>query len=380
MDHWGLIDELPAHWPVMTGERSAELMRLTSALFGGRINRPIACWTSRSGAFDCGPFRITPFLTDHSAVDAYMLLIECEGTRLLYTGDFRMHGRKSELVDRTTRKLANSIDIMVMEGTNLGANKPVISEAELERQFVDLAKATPGQLYVQWSAQNIDRTVTLYRAALRSGRELVVDLYAADVLARIAKGTAIPRPGSEFERLRVLVLSSGKRLFARAGRGEVADDMARQPYAISRRRLPGRPAIIMHRDSMLRDFDRGGMGFTPDDAYAFSNWSGYLDPADPQSGWNRAGAAGARTVHLTRVVMPAPPTSSALPLPSRHAGWSLLTGLAGMLLASLFRPSVGFRMESDGRSRLTKLQHRAATLSEGWTWFAGVRRCVAAKR
>ncbi|MDM7956960.1 MBL fold metallo-hydrolase RNA specificity domain-containing protein [Blastomonas sp.] len=50
--------------------------------------------------------------------------------------------------------------------------------------------------------------------------------------------------------------------------------------------------------SCVRDFERGGAGFTAADAYAFSNWSGYLDPADPNTGWARAQAAGARTVKL----------------------------------------------------------------------------------
>lgn len=298
MDHWGLIGELPVHWRIMTGEKSAELMRLTEGLFGRSIDRPIDCWNSRSGPFDFGPFRVTPFLTDHSAFDAYMLLVESAGTRLLYTGDFRLHGRKAVLVDRLVKQLAGSIDVLLMEGTNLGTDKPVISEAELEQQFVDLARTTSGQVFVQWSAQNIDRTVSLYRAALRSERELVVDLYAADVLNRIANGTMIPRPCSDFDRLRVLILPSGKRLFARAGRADVADTMARQPYAISRRRLFSRPSIIMLRDSMLRDFERGGIIFTPDDAYVFSNWSGYLDPTDERSAWSRAQAAGAKTLHL----------------------------------------------------------------------------------
>lgn len=298
MDHWGLIGELPDHWRIMTGDKSAELMRLTEGLFGGSITRPIECWNSRSGAFDVGPFGVTPFLTDHSGFDAYMLLIEVGGTRILYTGDFRMHGRKALLVDRLVEQLSGSIDVLVMEGTNLGADKHVIRESELEQQFVDLARSTPGQVYVQWSAQNIDRTVTLYRAAKRSGRELVIDLYAADVLARVAQGTAVPRPGADFGELRVLILPSGKRLFARAGRTAAAYAMAVQPFAISRRRLCGRPAIVMLRDSMLRDFERGGLGFTSNDAYVFSIWLGYLDKGDQRTAWYRAEAAGARTLHL----------------------------------------------------------------------------------
>ncbi|QHL92093.1 MBL fold metallo-hydrolase (plasmid) [Sphingomonas changnyeongensis] len=298
MDHWGLVGELPDHWSLMTGHKSAELMRLTEELFGGVLDRSITCWNSRGGSFRVGPFTVTPFLTDHSAFDAYMLLIECSGTRLLYTGDFRTHGRKAKLVEVTLKKLAGTVDVLLMEGTNLGTAKPVITERELEHRFADVAGRTRGQVFVQWSAQNIDRTVTLYRAALRSGRELVIDLYAADVLNRVAQDTNIPRPGRDFDKLRVLILPSGQRLFHRAGRSAEADRMARQPYAISRRRLVGRPSIIMLRDSMFPDFERAGITFEPDDTYVFSNWKGYLDPNAPQSGWNRATANGARTLHL----------------------------------------------------------------------------------
>ena len=49
---------------------------------------------------------------------------------------------------------------------------------------------------------------------------------------------------------------------------------------------------------MLRDFEKAGLGFTSDDAYAFSNWSGYLDQIDPDKPWAKAEAAGSRTLRL----------------------------------------------------------------------------------
>lgn len=35
---------------------------------------------------------VTPYFVSHSAFDAYMFLIECEGKKILHTGDFRRHG------------------------------------------------------------------------------------------------------------------------------------------------------------------------------------------------------------------------------------------------------------------------------------------------
>lgn len=298
MDHWGLIDEIPSAWPIWTGEKSAELIRITVELFGGRFQRTLHTWDSRTAPFAIGGFTITPFLTDHSAFDAYMLLIEGWGRRILYTGDFRAHGRKSVLVERLMKNPPTGIDVLLMEGTNLRSSKPMISEKELEQQFVTLAKETIGNLFVQWSAQNIDRTVTLYRAALRTGRSLVVDLYAADVLERVAEGTGIPRPGVEFDSLKVVITPSGSRMYKRQGRDEFVTRMAKCGAGTSRRRLGSERSIIMLRDSMLKDFASDGLGFASDDAYVFSNWSGYLDPADPRTGWAMAEAAGATTVKL----------------------------------------------------------------------------------
>lgn len=298
MDHWGLIDELPTDWPIWAGEKAAEMIRLSTELFGGSITRPIKTWDNRSKAFAIGSFTVTPYLTDHSAPDAYMLLIEAAGRRVLYSGDFRAHGRKARLVEAMIASPPEQVDVLLMEGTNLGTDKPVISESELEDAFVELARATPRHVFVQWSAQNIDRTVTLFRAAKRTGRKLVVDLYGADVLRRIAGGTRLPIPGPDFPELKVVITPGGKRLYARQGREAFVTEMATSPFAVSRGRLIEDRAIIMLRDSMVRDFDRAGLGFTQDDAYAFSNWSGYLDPADPKSGWAHAQAAGAKTVRL----------------------------------------------------------------------------------
>lgn len=298
MDHWGLIHELPTGWPIWAGEKSAELMRLSSELFGGDIVRPIDTWHSRSKPLKIGGFTVTPYLTDHSAPDAYMLLIEADERRILYSGDFRAHGRKARLVEAMISSPPKDIDVLIMEGTNLGSDKPVWSEAELEESFVKLAHRTPRHIFVQWSAQNVDRTVTLFRAARRTGRKLVVDLYGADVLRRLSDGTRLPVPGVDFPELKVLITPGGKRLYARQNREVFVNEMATGGFGTSRSRLAEDRAIIMLRDSMLRDFGRGGLGFTADDAYAFSNWSGYLDPSDPKSGWYQAQQAGSRTTKL----------------------------------------------------------------------------------
>jgi ribonuclease J len=71
-DHWGLVNDLPADWPVWTGAGSAKLITITGDILRQPFARQFKTWTSRSGSFAIGPYTVTPILTDHSAYDAYM--------------------------------------------------------------------------------------------------------------------------------------------------------------------------------------------------------------------------------------------------------------------------------------------------------------------
>jgi ribonuclease J len=130
---------------------------------------------------------VTPFLIDHSAFDAYMVLVEVNGKRIFYSGDFRTHGRKSVLTKRLMAAPPRNIDVLLMEGTNLGSDKSCATEDDLERDFVNPFRTTAGRVFVAWSGQNIDRTVTLYRACRKARRTLVIDLYTAEVLEAVGE-------------------------------------------------------------------------------------------------------------------------------------------------------------------------------------------------
>ncbi len=236
-------------------------------------------------------------LIDHSAFDAYMLLIESAGKRVLYTGDFRRHGRKSVLVDRIMAKPPADIDVLLTEGTNLGSDKPVRTEGEIEHDFAALFERTKGRVFVSWSGQNIDRTVTLYRAAKRTGRTLVIDLYTADVLDRISEGTGVPRAG--FPDLKVVVTGGLSSNYRKQGREDFVTRMV--AHGISAKRLEGSSHVVMLRRGLIRDYQRAGVVPTAEDAFNFSMWRGYLsDPYHSEAlEWFRAAGAEIAYIHTS---------------------------------------------------------------------------------
>lgn len=290
-DHWGLINDIPQSWEVMTGVASSKLIFISARFARAPVTRDISTWSSR-GSFTRGDFRISPLLTDHSGFDAYMLLVEVDGKRLLYTGDFRNHGRKGKLVDGTISDPPRDIDVLIIEGTNLGADKPTVTEHDLEHRFVDLAQRTPGRLFVTWSAQNVDRTVTLYRAALRANRTLVVDLYTAEVLEALQGHLNAPFLG--IQNLKVVLTRSLASHYRKLGKETWLNAMAK--IGLSAAALEQQAIVMIRSGSLHRDYMFKGVAPTKDDAFSFSMWSGYLKDQSDLLSW--FGSAGSTIEHI----------------------------------------------------------------------------------
>lgn len=206
LDHYGLVGAASSTVPVFIGEEGARLLAAAS-FFSSAAAPPVPSGFLRDRTpFTLGPFTITPFLNDHSAFDAYSLLIEADGRRLFYSGDLRAHGRKAALFERMVASPPSDVDVMMLEGTHVRPDDThddaeFETETELEQRFASLMADTAGAVVTLGSAQNLDRLVTVFRAARRAGRQLVVDLYGATVAA--ATRPTIPQVG--FEGLRVFV-------------------------------------------------------------------------------------------------------------------------------------------------------------------------------
>lgn len=297
-DHYGLLDEAPSHWPVYCGEAAGKLIKMTSGIFGKSYANPFVHWQSGK-PLAVGPFTLTPYLTDHSAFDAYMVQIDVGGKRLFYSGDFRLHGRKGALVERLMQSPPDNIDVLLMEGTNIGSDKPCMPEAQLEQDFIELFHQTAGRVFVSWSAQNIDRTVTLFRACKQSGRTLVVDLYTAEVMELLASYGRLPAP--DWQGVKVVITSGLARMYKQTGREAFVQRMVKN--GIAARALNDNPGhwVIMTRPSLLRDYTANGITPTESDAWSWGQWLGYLTESDGQKvqQWFDNGNTPARHIHTS---------------------------------------------------------------------------------
>ena len=276
MDHYGLTWYLRKEVPVYIGEDAHSILAAASRYV--RDGRAFAapCFIENRTPLKIGPFRVTPYLVDHSAFDAYALLVEADGKRVFYSGDFRGHGRKRRLFEAMIADPPGDIDALLMEGTTIGrdgTDERYASETELERDFVKAFRATRGLHFVWTSSQNIDRLVTIFRAAKRTGRVLLIDLYTAVVLEATGRDT-IPQSGWADvnlyipHRQRVFIKQQG--LFEELGRHK-----AHRVFPEALPDLAKKGAVMLFRPMAMSD--RGVQAVLGGAALTYSMWEGYLE-------------------------------------------------------------------------------------------------------
>ena len=271
-DHYGLAHRLPDETPFLIG-KAAETILAAATLFSpaGLKMKNVRHLVDRT-PITLGPFTITPFLVDHSAYDAYAILVEADGKRLFYTGDLRAHGRKSSLFERLVTSPPPNVDVLLMEGTCIGReaqNFP--TEDDLVPRFADIFRQTKGMPLVWCSGQNIDRIQTIWKACLAADRQFIIDMYTAEVL-RATDNQRLPQ--ADWAGMRVFLPRSQKWRI----KSEQAFELVRPyyPYRIYPEQLgeAARRSVMLFRPSMVRDLEDAGC--VTDGCVVCSVWPGYI--------------------------------------------------------------------------------------------------------
>ena len=273
-DHYGLASRVPDSIPFLMG---ADMERILAAAAdftpsGGKFEKVIHL--SNYKPLELGPFKITPYLMDHSAYDAYAVLVEADGKRLFYTGDLRGHGRKAALFEGLLVNPHKDVDVLLMEGTTIsrtGTDDGFPTEDDIENEMMKIFKDTAGMSLVWCSGQNFDRLVTVFRAAKKSNRQLILDMYTAHILAA-TKNKRLPQ--SHWEQIRVYLPWSQKMRIIKDKSFDIT-----KPYKLDRIYPEDLASVAAHsvmlfRPSMSRDMEKAAC--LTGASLVYSMWDGYL--------------------------------------------------------------------------------------------------------
>ncbi len=189
-DHTGQMLRIRPEIPIYTGALAKEIMRL-SAEYGRKKNDALSERIKTMQTFIpgktvyIGDMQITPFCIDHSACDSYMFLIEADGKRLLYTGDFRLHGVRRNAMDKILDRRIGKVDVVVTEGTTASrADHVVVTEWDLQKRVKAYLQKYK-YVFVLCATTNLDRIFALARA-VPYGRYCICDAYQKTLVKAVA--------------------------------------------------------------------------------------------------------------------------------------------------------------------------------------------------
>lgn len=282
IDHYGLLKYINSAIPVHMSAGTERLIQISQRFricdsFGSEVRR-----FRMYRSFRIRNIELKPYLMDHSAFDAAAFEINTEGKTVIYSGDFRGHGRKSVCLDRFIRAAKKQPDVLLIEGSMLGRiDEQTMTERGLEDAVVERMQHVNRPLLFQCSSQNIDRLVSFYRASLRLKRMFVVDIYTANVLYELRQlRSNLPYPSPDYPNIKVFF----PYLLTRRIFDDIGEEYARRfsEYHVSRERIKEvqNHIIMTCRPSMRIDIEKCGIR---DGVFLYSLWRGYRDEAYQQT-------------------------------------------------------------------------------------------------
>ncbi len=276
LDHYGFLQYVNPEIPVYLSQGAGILIDVSNIFIPTKVGKLNTNIISNKKRFKIGDFTVQPFLVDHSAFDALAFLVEAEGKKLFYSGDFRAHGRKAKLFKQIIERPPQNIDCLLMEGSALGRDDAQYkTEEEIEKRLEEILRGRKNISFLFASSQNIDRIVSAYRACLKTDSIFVIDLYTAFILDKLKK-VSDRIPQFNWKNIRVKFLNAHAKALERAGHIDLL-------YAYNKRKIE-MPEISRDKNRILM-LARNNSVFplllnkikdVAGAKIAYSMWDGYL--------------------------------------------------------------------------------------------------------
>lgn len=290
-DHIGLYQKIPQDIPLYIGSTAKKLLEILTEKLDSNPKatekglprvKSIKCYFPGQKLNAFGDIHVTPFIVDHSALDAYMFLIETGGTKILFTGDFREHGiiGENNTLEKMVQAYICEIDILITEGTMLSridetGRNLIHTESDLGKRVRELFR-TNKESVILVSSTNLDSIMEFYHA-LPWGMDFVCDAYQAKLML-----AAMADKGKYYKKYRPeMIHGKPRRLYIVGNDMEglgAKENCYRADFSILQRK--GFAMLAREGNPMFRKI----MKHFSDPLIIYSKWTGYLEGkhADPK--------------------------------------------------------------------------------------------------
>jgi ribonuclease J len=197
----------------------------------------------------------------------------------------RMEEKASSSSD-WSKRTPPDIDVLLMEGTMLGrTSNNFPTESAVEDKIVEMIKGQRNTSFVICSSQNIDRLVSVFRACKKTGKTLVVDVYAAWVLEQM-KLVSDRVPNMFWDEVKVIVPNPQYQVVKTDPEffGNFQNEMFNPEHRIKPREILAAPADFVQAIRLSGSkFIEGYLTDSPVNV-VYSQWLGYLEEVQDQYG------------------------------------------------------------------------------------------------
>ncbi|MFA5049853.1 MAG: MBL fold metallo-hydrolase [Candidatus Micrarchaeia archaeon] len=194
-DHTGHLKFLDGKIPIYLGHGTKKVMDIYAKLYPGfkTFGKHNTFQTFKSGdKIKIKHLIIEPIHVEHSVPGAYGFIIHTSIGPIIYTGDFRLHGPKSEFTKEFIKKAKDCKPYaMLCEGTRMEKEEEKnYTEGEVEERATEIIKNSKGPVFVYFAMTNVDRFISFYKAAVKNNRILVIDTKLAYIINELGEKIA----------------------------------------------------------------------------------------------------------------------------------------------------------------------------------------------
>ena len=199
MDHYGYLGLLRDDIPIYLSPISKKIIELYDRTGRNKFNEKIEHLlfkdVSKNSESEIGHFTVKRYDVDHSILGASAYYIEGK-TKVVYTGDFRLHGNKGYLTKEFLKLVEKEdIDYLLCEGTRVGLEKNeeermieekvLNSEEEVQNKCIEIVESEENLVIYDASQADLERVKILCQVAKKTGRKLLIDSKKAFLLSCI---------------------------------------------------------------------------------------------------------------------------------------------------------------------------------------------------
>lgn len=153
--------------------------------------------------------QVIPIHVDHSIPGAYGYIIHADGKTIVYTGDFRLHGVRSDMTEDFIKAAEKEkADALICEGTRVSGEKSV-SEEEVRKKISNHIANTKGLVVANFPPRDTDRFNTFYKAAIENNRKLVINFKQAYLLKILEQDEKLKIPKNKDKNILIYIRKEG---------------------------------------------------------------------------------------------------------------------------------------------------------------------------